>query len=793
MVVALSLAVVGFAAVGARPALAQTMVSLPDTVVPSVTGADRTGALDPTTPMDVAIDMALRDPGGLAAVDSAVSTPGSPDYGHYLTAAQFAERFGPNSTAIDTVRTFATAAGLTVTGVSGNNQVVDVHGSAGQFAAAFHTTIGTYVRDGNTFYANDSTLVLPAAIAAVVSGVVGLDDTIVATPAGTVATGPTGGYSPAQIDSAYRFAQVGATGAGQTVALWEFDGYKSADLSTYQTQYSVAGPAVATVPVDNANYDAAPGSGEFEVEMDSEIVSAIAPSATQLIYEAPNTGPGAIDMANKIISDGKASVMSISWGECEAVPSASFLTASNNAYSQAVAQGISIYSASGDRGSRDCSTTPSTKAVDFPGSSPYDTSVGGTTLTLASGAYGSEAAWGSSGGGASTAFTRPSWQPGSQTMRLVPDVSSDAAPASSFSAYINSAWVQAGGTSAAAPTWAAMSVLYNQKAKAAGKANLGFVNPALYQLAAGSRYGSVLHDVTTGANNDYSAGTGFDEVTGLGTPIADGLVAALLGNAVTITNPGAQSTRTGAAVSLSVRATDSGSATLTYAASGLPTGLTINSTTGLISGTPTGAGTFPVTLTVTDSGGASSTASFTWTVTSGANTVSAANPGNQSTVVGSTVSLAIQATDSGSSTLTYAATGLPAGLSINASTGVITGAPTAAGTSSVSVTITDATKASTTISFTWTVTAASYSVSMTNPGVQLTAIGTAVSLQIHATDSGGSTLTYTATGLPAGLAINASTGLVTGKPTTSGNTTVKVTATDAVGASAWVSFTWTIR
>jgi O-glycosyl hydrolase len=179
------------------------------------------------------------------------------------------------------------------------------------------------------------------------------------------------------------------------------------------------------------------------------------------------------------------------------------------------------------------------------------------------------------------------------------------------------------------------------------------------------------------------------------------------GNTVTVTNPGSQTGKVGTAASLQVQASDSGSGqTLTYSASGLPAGLSISSSTGLISGTPTTAGTSSVTVTATDGTGASGSATFSWVISSNSttNTVTVTNPGSQSGTVGTAASLQIQASDSASGqTLTYSASGLPAGLSISSSTGLISGTPTTAGTSSVTVTATDTTGASGSASFTWTI------------------------------------------------------------------------------------------
>ncbi|HEX4704783.1 MAG TPA: Ig domain-containing protein, partial [Pseudonocardiaceae bacterium] len=159
------------------------------------------------------------------------------------------------------------------------------------------------------------------------------------------------------------------------------------------------------------------------------------------------------------------------------------------------------------------------------------------------------------------------------------------------------------------------------------------------------------------------------------------------GNTVTVTNPGNQTTTVGTAVSLQIHASDSASGqTLTYSATGLPAGLSINSSSGLISGTPSATGTSSVTVTAKDTTNATGSTSFTWTVNSaGGNTVTVNNPGNQTSTAGSAVSLQITGSDSASGqTLTYSATGLPAGLSISSS-GLISGTPSTAGTSSVTV------------------------------------------------------------------------------------------------------------
>ncbi|HZR51615.1 MAG TPA: glycoside hydrolase family 48 protein [Streptosporangiaceae bacterium] len=264
---------------------------------------------------------------------------------------------------------------------------------------------------------------------------------------------------------------------------------------------------------------------------------------------------------------------------------------------------------------------------------------------------------------------------------------------------------------------------------------------------------------------------------------------------VTVTNPGNQTSSLNAAASLQIKATDSASGkTLTYSATDLPLGLSLNASTGAITGTPTAAGSYTTVVTVNDGSGASSV-NFTWTIgTAVGNTVTVTNPGNQTGTVGTAVSLQIKASDSAAGqTLSYSATNLPAGLSISATTGLITGTPTANGNSSVVVTVKDTTGASGTAAFTWTIGTTGNTVTVTNPGNQTGTVGTAVSLQIKATDSAaGQTLSYSAANLPAGLSISATTGLITGTPTTAGTSSVTVTVKDTTGATGTAAFTWAI-
>jgi hypothetical protein len=343
---------------------------------------------------------------------------------------------------------------------------------------------------------------------------------------------------------------------------------------------------------------------------------------------------------------------------------------------------------------------------------------------------------------------------------------------------------------------------------AAGGKVVGYSSTTGYYIHAKTviaDYGTSTAKAFVGSENFSSGSLNDNRELGIITTnsgIVSGLESAFSGDftgsdngKVAIFSPGSQSTKTGSSVYLQTQGEDTCTGTLSYSASGLPTGLSISSTTGVISGTASTAGTYNVTVTGKDTTGPTGSASYTWTVGSGTtNTVTVTNPGTQTGTVGTPVSLQIQATDSSpGQTLTYGATGLPAGLSVSTTSGLITGTPTTAANYSVTITATDSTGASGSATFSWDISAATgNTVTVTNPGTQTGTVGTPVSLQISATDSAsGQTLTFSATGLPAGLSISSS-GLITGTPSTAADSSVTVTATDTTGAKGSATFSWDI-
>jgi len=257
-------------------------------------------------------------------------------------------------------------------------------------------------------------------------------------------------------------------------------------------------------------------SGDVEDELDIEVEYALAPGATVKVYEAPNSDAGEVALYAALVSN-DVNVISSSWGEYESGESSANRSSDNTDFEEAAAQGQSVYAASGDSGADD---NGSSLSVDFPASDPYVTGVGGTTLTVTSAnAWSKETAWSDSGGGYSSYFSTPSFQTSvnSTGKRAVPDVAADANPSSGWYIYTEGAWEEVGGTSAAAPNWAAFTLDYDTAATALGDSAFGYANSFIYTVAESSLYDSVFHDINSGSNGGYSAGTGYDEVTGWGS------------------------------------------------------------------------------------------------------------------------------------------------------------------------------------------------------------------------------------------------------------------------------------
>lgn len=422
------------------------------------------------------------------------------------------------------------------------------------------------------------------------------------------------GYGPTDLQSAYALSA--SAGAGATVAIIDAydDPNAESDLAAYRSQYGL--PACTTAngcfkKVDQnggTSYPTADAGWAGEISLDVDMVSAVCPQCHILLVEANQPSMADLGAAvNRAVTMGAKYVSNSYGGGEDSTDPASDASYFNH-------PGVAITVSSGDSG----------YGVEYPAASQYVTAVGGTSLSRAGGtARGwSESVWGTSSGGngagsgCSGYTTKPSWQTDSGcAKRTVADVSAVADPATGLAVYDSyqaSGWNVYGGTSASAPIIASVYAL-------AGTPAAGSY-PSSYPYA----HTASLNDVTSGANGSCSGGylctakAGYDGPTGLGTPNGTAAFAggSTGGNTVTVANPGSRSTTVNTAASLQIQATDSASGqTLTYSATGLPPGLSINASTGLISGTPTAAGTYNVTVTAKDTTNASGTTSFTWTVT----------------------------------------------------------------------------------------------------------------------------------------------------------------------------------
>jgi subtilase family serine protease len=347
-----------------------------------------------------------------------------------------------------------------------------------------------------------------------------------ATPAATA--GPTG-YSPQQVRQAYGFNQVtfsnGAAGdgSGETIAI--VDAYDdpniAGDLHQFDAAFGLPDPVFTKVnQTGGSSMPTADKGWATEIALDVEWAHAIAPKANILLVEANSSSfSDLLTGVNYARNYSGVVAVSMSWGGGEFSGENTY---DNYFTTPAGHQGVSFFVSSGDNGA----------PVSYPAASPNVVSVGGTSLYLSSGNYSSESGWSGSGGGISAYETEPGYQKSvvtqTTTMRTNPDVSYDSDPNTGFPVYdsynngTSTPWGQWGGTSDAAPQWAALVAIADQGRAISGLGSLDSATqllPALYQLPA-----SDFHDVTTGKSTgspSYSATAGYDLVTGRGSPIAN--------------------------------------------------------------------------------------------------------------------------------------------------------------------------------------------------------------------------------------------------------------------------------
>jgi len=524
----------------------------------------------------VSFVLALRNTDQLADFLKRVYDPADPMYGHYMTPGDFVEQFGPTLADVEAVKVFALGQGLSVDSVSANRSIVHVSGTASAVERAFGVNLNNYMgADGRTFYAPDRSPSVSTSIAGKLVTLLGLDNAGIlrhsARPVNPAAAllknydggvpygnGPGSNLAPADVKTIYNLNSVSQTGTGQTIALFEADGWTPSDITQYETQFGLPSVVPTVVSVDGGSGTPVSADGAAECTLDIDMELALAPGVKgMLVYEAGGDVSGlqaTLDTYNQFVADDTASIISSSWFWYEydvtnydvtyQGNSVGFLQAENQVFEQAAAQGQTVCACGDDEGAYADESLAFPNVAD-PASQPYVLGVGGTYLSTGTGlAYVSESSWSDTGdtgrgsygtgggGGISSVWTMPLYQSGAFTtainpqgslsMRNVPDVSLFGDYDEwGYAVYITlkGGWGGWNGTSAACPLWAGFLACVNQARIANGLPKIGLANVPIYAIGRNaSKYASDFHDINDGSTNlYYHAVAGYDNSTGWGS------------------------------------------------------------------------------------------------------------------------------------------------------------------------------------------------------------------------------------------------------------------------------------
>jgi subtilase family serine protease len=564
------------AGVAAANSSANGRAALPGSVPTWAKSSNFKGAAAGSDSVGFRVYLGWRNESAVKALAKAVSNPSSASYGHYLTPQQFRQRFAPSQSGVNAVRSWLQSQGFQVGYVPQNNHYVSAEGTVSQANAAFGVTLNNYRYKGMTLRAPASTLTVPSSLAGVVESVVGLDESAALVRPDTASTnappsfgfrnaGPFStfwadntatilgdtfpwaphGYTPPMLRGAYGIAESGLDGSGQTVAI--IDAYASPtifqDAQTYSQLHDpghvltrsqfhqLVAPGIFNRPQNRAQD---PQGWYGEETLDVEAVHAMAPGANILFVGAPNNYRDLDASLNHVVDRHLANIVTNSYGFTgEALPPG-FIKPVEQTIEQGAVEGIGIYFSSGDSGDNSLLSGIAPTA-DWPASSPFVTSVGGTSLGVGSGnSYVGETGWstlrqrlvyvdgtpdhwgagvftGGGGGGPSHIFPAPWYQSGVDTdngMRTTPDISMVGDPNTGFlvgqtqffpdggcpgGGTVCYGEFRLGGTSLSSPLLAGVMALVDQQRANDGMAPLGFANPAIY--AAYGQNNGALHDV----------------------------------------------------------------------------------------------------------------------------------------------------------------------------------------------------------------------------------------------------------------------------------------------------------
>ncbi len=515
----------------ATAAMGEPVVDLPSSVRPIASFQTRAKTPD-SAPLAFSVSLRMREFSGLRERVAR---------GEVIPRAELEARYLPPESDYVAVAEWLRAQGFEVVGEDGTRLAVFAAGSVEQAHKSFQVTFGSVLVEGAENPVALAAPSIPARLAPAVLGVHGLqplgarrphvrESRINSTPA----------YFPREILKAYNGDSLAVNGAGETIAVVIDTPPSTSDLTQF---WSAAGVNQSLTNYSYVQVDGgAPGTPNPETTLDAEWTTGIAPGAKLRVYCAGALDNVSLDRCfQRILADLPANPsihqLSISLGAGETSESSAQLDADAQYFAALASQGVSVFVSSGDGGSTpdDLPTGPGNTGplqVESYASDPSVTAVGGSSLTLdaGSGFRSDETAWAYSGGGASVHFTRPVWQSVPGSFRLVPDVCAPADPAAGAYVVFGGVARMYGGTSWGAPVWAGISALINQARALNGKPPVGLFNPSIYPLLASANFS----DVTIGNNaggakssGNYSAGVGYDEVTGLGAPNITNLIATL--------------------------------------------------------------------------------------------------------------------------------------------------------------------------------------------------------------------------------------------------------------------------
>lgn len=482
----------------------------------------------------------LKQRAPLSSLISQISDPSSPHFGRTFTPDEIAQAVGMSNRDYRKLVKRLKARGFKVVHEDKTRGYLIVESSAASLEKTFQVKLA-FTAGGKHFAG--AAPVIPAELSGIQS-IVNLDNRMVIRPrlATAAPDGPTSGLGPDDVGKMYGFDTLhaqGHFGVGEKIATVAFDVVNPANVAEYFTNYGITPAAnvkvvsVTSTPAQSTCTDQLSCDNEDEDDVDLQMMGRVAPGAqlTSFVGTTDDYLASWVAIFTQILDEGDIYVVNNSDDSgvdpagssptgCEAmVAKTGWVTQVDPLFERAAAQGVNIFSASGDNGSDNCND--GTNGLDWP-TSPYIVSVGGTDLDSNS----NEIGWSGSGGGFSVLYPRPTWQtatPSSATTRGTPDVALYAGGDPGQAIYSvpfapgAAVWEAVGGTSLSAPTMAGFAALVNEGRHNAGKSRLPYLNPILYSISP-QELSTYFNDIVGGSNGAYTAAAGWDAVTGLGSP-----------------------------------------------------------------------------------------------------------------------------------------------------------------------------------------------------------------------------------------------------------------------------------